>query len=219
MTALYATIFGTAFSRYYDGSIPRYVLSAFVAVVCVTFFLQSTNEALASVVANGGLLNKIAIKPEIFPLASIGANTFQQCLTTFPAMLVMSFVVTHDPIRVVLVPVVLGGLILLCTGLALALSALFVFFRDLANVWSLIGFVLWMTSPVFYPAEVVPASVQPYLAVNPIAQAVTALRDVVLGSGPIDFARIGLTVLAGIVVLAAGAVLFRSLKHDFMDLL
>ena len=33
MTAVYTAIFGTAFSKYYDGSVTRYVLSAFIGLV------------------------------------------------------------------------------------------------------------------------------------------------------------------------------------------
>jgi ABC-type polysaccharide/polyol phosphate export permease len=218
MTALYATIFGTSFRSHYGGSLVQYVLAAFVGVVVVTFFLQATNEALVSVVANGGLLNKIAIRPETFPLASIAANAFQQCVTTFPVLLIIAVTVTHDPVRVALAPVMLLAVVALTTGFGLTLAALFVFFRDLANVWGLIGFMFWLTSPVFYPAAVVPASVRPFLALNPVGQSITALRDVLLGRGPMDYGVIGTTLVSAALALALGAGIFRALKKDFMDL-
>src|ERR1700738_5063653 len=59
MTAVYSAIFGTAFSRYYGGSVSRYILSAFVGIVAVTFFQMANGEARGSVVANGCLLHKI----------------------------------------------------------------------------------------------------------------------------------------------------------------
>jgi lipopolysaccharide transport system permease protein len=218
MTVIYAAIFGTAFARYYDGSVERYVLSAFVGVVCVTFFQQATGEALISVVANGGLLNKIELAPETFPLASVAANVFQQCATTFPLLLIVSAFVTHDVVRVLLVPVALLGLVLLVAAFGLALAALFVFYRDTGNLWGIAGFILWLTSPVFYPAELVSPAVRPWLVWNPVAQAISALREVTLATGPIRFGEIFGFIGVAMLLVAGAGVLFSSLRRDFIDL-
>ncbi len=219
LTAVYTAIFGTAFSRYYDGSVTRYLLSVFVGLVVVTFFLNATGEALGSVVANGFLLNKIPVAPETFPLAAIIANLFQQLLTTFPLVLILSAVVARDPVRLLLVPVVMLSVTMLTAGVGLTLAALFVFFRDLQYLWGIVGFILWLTSPMFYPAEVVPLAVRPYLKLNPVAHDITALREVVINRGPIHFGEIGLALATGTVVMLLGALVFRATRRDFMDLL
>ncbi|HEX3550165.1 MAG TPA: ABC transporter permease [Candidatus Elarobacter sp.] len=219
LTAVYTVIFGTAFSRYYGGSVVQYVLSSFVGLVVVTFFLNSTGEALSTIVANGLLLNKIPVPPVIFPVAAVVSNLFQQLVTTFPIVFGISIVMTRDPVRVVLVPLVLVAVVLLVAGFSLALSALFVFFRDLPHVWGIFGFVLWMTSPLFYPIAFVPANVRPYYELNPIGLCITALREVTLQRGPIHFHSVGLAVLAGVVALTLGAWFFRVTRAEFMDLL
>ena len=219
MTALYTALFGTAFASYYGGSTHRYLFSVFVGVVVVSLFLQATGEALVTVVSNGGLLNKIALDPETFPVAAITANVFQQLVTTFPVILVLAAFVTHDPVRVLLVPFVLAAVVALCTGFGIALSALYVFFRDLSYLWGIVGFFFWMTSPVFYPAALVPPTVRPFLSLNPIGLGIAALREVTLGQGPINFAPIGAFLLVSAATLIAGHLVFRSLRRDFMDLL
>jgi lipopolysaccharide transport system permease protein len=219
MTALYTVIFGTAFASYYGGSISRYVFSAFVGVVVVTFFSQATTEALGTVVANGGLLNKIALDSETFPVAAIAANAFQHLVTTFPIILVLSAVLTHDPIRVLLVPVVLVGVVALCAGVGLVLAALYVFFRDLAYLWGVFAFVIWMTCPVFYPAALVPVTVRPLLSVNPVGMGIGALREVALGRGPLDYNLIAAFIVVAAASALIGHAIFRSLRHEFMDLL
>jgi ABC-type polysaccharide/polyol phosphate export permease len=219
MTGLYATIFGTAFSSYYGGSIVRYVFSAFVGVAVVIFFSQATTEALVAVVSNGGLLNKIALDSETFPLAAMAANAFQQALTTFPVILLMSVLLTHDPIRVLLVPVVYAGVLVLCAGFGLTLAALYVFFRDLLYLWTVISFVIWMTCPVFYPAALVPERIRAWLTYNPVGLGIGALREVALGRGPIDYHLVAVFVLVAALCAVCGHVLFRVLHRDFMDLL
>jgi ABC-type polysaccharide/polyol phosphate export permease len=219
LTAVYTTLFGTAFSQYYGGSVLRYVVSAFIGLVVVTFFMTATSEALGTVVANGMLLNKIPVPPVIFPVAAVVSNVFQQLMTTFPIAFLTSIVLTHDPVRVALVPVVLLGVILLVAGFALALSALYVFFRDLPHLWGIVGFILWMTSPLFYPIELVPGNVRPYYDLNPIGEAITALREVSINHGPLHLHAILFVLAAGAVALALGASFFNLTRRDFMDLL
>jgi lipopolysaccharide transport system permease protein len=219
MTIVYTTIFGTAFSKYYDGSVTRYVLSAFTGLAVVTFFVNATSEALTSVVASGPLLNKIALPPMMFPLASVAANVFQHAVTTFPIVFVVSVVVTHDPLRALLVPVVLGAVILLVTGFSLILATLYVFFRDLPHLWALSGFILWLSSPLFYPIEVVPPSIRPWYNLNPVGQSIVALREVTIVRGPIHFHSILVALVAGIGALLIGGWVFRVTRRDFMDLI
>jgi ABC-type polysaccharide/polyol phosphate export permease len=219
LTGLYATIFGTAFASYYGGSISRYVFSAFVGVAVVIFFSQATTEALTAVVGNGGLLNKIALDPETFPIAALGANAFQQLTTTFPVVMLLSAFLTHDPIRVLLVPVVFAGVLLLCTGFGLTLATLYVFFRDLLYLWGIIGFIIWMTCPVFYPAALVPAGVRPWLTMNPVGMGIGALREVALGRGPIDYGLVGQFLVVAVACAVIGHTVFRAMQRDFMDLL
>lgn len=220
MTALYTAIFGSAFKTFYGGSLLAYSASAFVGVVVLTFFLQATAESLLSVVSNASLLNKIAVPREVFPLATIASNAFQQCVTTFPALLLISIVLGHDPLRIVLLPFVLASVLAVSAGFGLALAALFVFFRDLPHLWTIVGFVLWLTSPVFYPAELVPANVRPWLSVNPIGYVMTATRDLVLPvHGPLHVATVLGSLFVGAFSLIAGWMLFRLTAPDFMDLL
>lgn len=219
MTVMYTTIFGAAFARNFDSSVPEYLLYVFVGLVGVTFFLNATSEALVSVVDNGATLNKIPLQPAVFPLASVAANLFQQLSTTFPVVLVISIVQTHDPIRVLLVPVVLLGLSLLVTGVSLALAALYVFFRDLSYLWGIGGFMLWMTSPLFYPEQVAPERVRVWFNVNPVSQELRALREVAMGHGHLRLTVIAVALLTGIVACLAGAAIFRAARRDFMDLL
>ena len=219
LTAVYTAIFGTAFSQYYGGSVTRYIVSAFVGLAVATFFLNATSEALTSVVANGPLLNKIPIQPIVFPLSAVAANLFQQLITAFPIVLILSLVLSHDPLRALLVPLVLFSILLLSTGFGLALGALYVFYRDLPHLWQIIGFMLWMTSPLFYPIEVATPAVRRWFEFNPVAQDMSALREVVFGQGPIHFHFIWVGFVVGLVALALGAAFFRATEREFMDLL
>ncbi|BDE07664.1 transport permease protein [Vulcanimicrobium alpinum] len=219
MTGVYTAIFGTAFAKYYGGSIFDYVLAVFVALSVLAFFSSATSQALSSIVAGGPLLNKIALPCSAFPVSTVTANTFQLVIGTVPLLMIVALLRTHSIINVAAIAGPLAGLILTSMGVALALAALYVYFRDLAYLYEVVTFIIYMTTPVFYPASFVPPSVRTYLELNPVAVIVSSLRDIVLNPQMPHLRAIALPVVTGFAVFALGIAIFAPLRRDFLDLL
>ncbi len=219
MTGIYAAIFGTAFAAAYGGSIGAYALAVFAALAVLAFFAGTTSQALSSIVGNGSLLNKLALPISVFPVSVVAANVFQLFVGTVPLLVVVTLVRTHSILNVLALAFPLTGLILIVLGFALALSALYVYFRDLPYLYEVLTFILYMTSPVFYPASLVPASVRSYISLNPIASIVESVRSIALTSQvPHAHVLFG-PIWVGALTFAAGAALFRVLRGDILDLL
>jgi lipopolysaccharide transport system permease protein len=219
MTGLYSVIFGTEFSRFYNNSILNYVLAAFTALVVINFFSASTSQALVSVVGNGSLLNKISLPVSIFPVSMIAANVFQFSIGIFPLLAVMTLINSKSLLNVAVLLLPLFALVLVCTGVSFLISALYVFFRDLPYFYELVVFVLWISSPVFYPADIVPKSVKPYLQMNPLSPIIESLRHIALSEGLPDFSLIGNALLGGVIIFVLGWTCFHLWRSQFMDLL
>jgi lipopolysaccharide transport system permease protein len=219
MTGVYAAIFGTAFASFYQGSILRYVVATFVGLGVLGVFSGTTSQALASIVSNGGLLNKVRLPFSIFPVSSVAANFFQFFVGTFPVLCLVTAFESRSPVNVVALLAPTIALILVVLGFSLLTSALYVYFRDLPFMYEMILFVVWMTSPIFYPAALVPAKVQPYLAFNPIANIVSSFRQIALSRDWPDVHLMAAALGSGLIWAAIGWFAFNALKRDFMDLL
>jgi lipopolysaccharide transport system permease protein len=219
MTALYAAIFGTAFAAYYDNSTLNYVLAAFTGLIVINFFASSTSQSLVSVVENGAIVNKIRLPLFIFPLSFIGANVFQLLMGVFPLLLLMTLWLSHSLVNVVALLFPLTALFLVCAGVSLLISALYVFFRDLPYFYELLTFLLWISSPVFYPSEIVPEGVKKALVLNPLLPIINSIRQITLSSNLPDLTLIIASLLSGIIVLTIGAIAFIIWQDKFMDLL
>lgn len=219
MMGLYTAIFGTTFASYYDNSILNYMLAAFTGLVVINFFSASTSQALISVVTNGSLLNKIQLPSSIFPVSMIAANVFQFIIGVLPLLAVMTFVNSKSLLNVLALLFPCLALILVSTGIGFLVSALYVFFRDLPYFYELIVFVLWITSPIFYPAAIVPAQVKPFLGLNPLSPIIESLRQITLSGMLPDLNLIWGALLSGIIILFLGWTCFHSWRSHFMDLL
>ncbi|MBE9049669.1 ABC transporter permease [Nostocales cyanobacterium LEGE 11386] len=219
MTGVYTAIFGTAFAAYYDNSIVNYVLAVFTGLVVINFFSASTTQALWSVVNNGGLLNKICLPVSIFPISLIAANIFQFVIGVLPLLAIMTLINSRSFINVLALLLPLLSLILVCSGISLLVSALFVFFRDLPYFYELIVFMLWLSSPIFYPAAIVPESVKSFLLLNPLLPVIESIRQISLSGTPPDINLITHALLSGVIFLGLGLSCFRWWRNSFMDLL
>lgn len=219
MTGVYTGIFGTAFSSYYGNSIINYTLAAFTGLVVINFFSAATSQALASVVANGVLLNKIRLPISIFPVSMIAANVFQFTVGVLPLLAIVTLVKSKSLLNVLALVLPLLALTLVCAGVGFLVSALYVFFRDLPYFYEVVVFLLWMSSPIFYPAAIVPKTVQQFLGLNPLSPTIESIRQIALSGALPDLSLIGQALLSGVLFLTLGWVCFQWWRSEFMDLL
>ncbi|WP_013323099.1 ABC transporter permease [Gloeothece verrucosa] len=219
MTGIYTSIFGTVFAKYYNHSTLNYVLAAFTGLVVINFFSAATNQALPSVVSNGGLLNKLKLPMSVFPVSLVMANLFQFLFGAFPILAVVTLFNSKNLWNVLALGFPIVALILVSAGIGFLVSTLYVFFRDLPYFYEIVCFVLWMTSPIFYPAEIVPPSVKPFISLNPLLPIIESIRQISLSGALPDFHLIGQAFLSGIIFVALGWSVFRWSQPLFMDLL
>lgn len=219
MTGVYTAIFGAAFASYYGNSLLNYILAVFTGLVVINFFSAATSQALCSVVDNGALLNKIQLPMSVFPVSKVAANVFQFTAGSLPLLAIVTLVTSKSLINVMALVLPLLALVLVCTGVGLLASTLYVFFRDLPYFYELVVFILWISSPIFYPAEIVPAAVRPFLVLHPLSPIIESIRQISLSGTLPDFTMIGAALLSGVIILTIGYSCFQGWRSQFMDLL
>jgi lipopolysaccharide transport system permease protein len=219
MAAVYTAVFGKTFAPYFDGSYLRYSIAVYIGLTLAGFFIGGTTQASTSIVQNGALLNKLSIPFEAFPLAALLASAFQHVVASLPIIAVISLFVNRDPLHVLALLIPVAALAMLSTGVALLISATDVFFRDVPYLYELVTFLLWVTSPVFYPAAIVPERLARYLDLNPLFPILESARVLALTRTWPAPSLFWLALLDGAVALALGLFVFRRLQPKFMDLL
>lgn len=219
MTGLYTAIFGKTFATYYDGSIANYVLAAFTGLIVINFFSASTSQALRSIVENGSLLNKVHLPVSVFPLSMVAANIVQFAVGSLPLLLLVTLLYSRSLTNLFALLLPLLALVLVSSGVGLLVSGLYVFFRDLPYFYELAIFVLCISSPIFYPAEIVPEQLRPFLALNPLSPIIENLRLIVLSDHLPNFGLMGVALVSSGVILGCGWTCLQAWRSQFMDLL
>jgi ABC-2 type transport system permease protein len=105
------------------------------SIVLFTFFGEASSGAVRSVVDRENLVRKIHFPRLVIPLSIVLLASFNLALN----LVVVLVFALAEGVRPMLTwleaPLILAMLVVLCTGLAMLLSALFVDFRDIQPIW------------------------------------------------------------------------------------
>ena len=78
---------------------------------------------------------------------------------------------------------------------------------------------MWISSPIFYPPNIVPEAVRRFLVFNPILPIIESIRQISLSGDSPDLTLIAHSLSSGVIVLVIGTVAFSIWRSQFMDLL
>jgi ABC-2 type transport system permease protein len=143
------------------------------AIVLFTFFGEATMGSVRSVVDGEVMVRKIQFPRLVIPLSSVLLAFFNLCLNMI-VVLIFALVAGVRPMLTWLeVPLIVALLVVLCTGIAMLLSALFVYFRDIQPIWEVLNQVIFYASPIIITVVDVEQHVSPTVLhiymLNPLA--------------------------------------------------
>jgi ABC-2 type transport system permease protein len=200
------------------------------SIVLFTFFTEATTGSVRSVVDNETLVRKVQFPRMVIPLSNVLLALFNLSLN----MVVVLIFGLIEGVRPMLTwlefPLIVALLVVLASGTAMLLSAMFVYFRDIQPIWEVVSQVLFYASPVIIPIETVQQKLSPTLVhlymLNPIATALQQFRHAMINHatpsvGQIFAHQVAVLAPIGIAVgiLVLGFVVFnRTAPHVAEDL-
>lgn len=210
----------TKFAKVNSGGVP-YALFAYVGLVPWTFFSNAVNGGGMSLVSNMPLLNKMYCPRETFPLAAMAVAAVDALLSV--GVLVIIFVVEgYKPhIQLLYAPLLLLVELVFTIAVALAVSAILVYLRDLRHALPLLLQVALYATPVAYGLNAIAKSrtfVLVYSALNPLAPVIDGLRRTVLHGQQPDWVPLGLGAGTSVLLLVVAYTLFKRLETGMADI-
>jgi ABC-type polysaccharide/polyol phosphate export permease len=216
---VYATVFRFVFAPRAD--VEPYALFLFGGVLVWAFVSSSLSDAVETFRANGPLLRKTIVAPEVFPAAAVLARLGHLALALpvlAAAIAVAAGLGRVAPAPAVLqFPLVLALLALAVFGLALAVSALSVHFADVRDIVGNLLTLTFFLTPVLYPVSAVPGRFRGLLRANPFASYFAAVHDTLFFFRPVPAADWLWMAGTAAACLAVGGALFESLRDSLAE--
>lgn len=206
----------TVFTQFFGHTVPYYTTYLFAGNLVFSYFNQSTNSGMIALMSNQSIYSKVPIPKYVFVLAN-NVSSFLNFILTFLVFLIfaaMDGITFTWSFLLLLYPII--TLLIFNIGVGYILSALYVFFRDMQYLYSVVTLMLMYLSAIFYQVERFPADAQRLFLLNPVYVYIKFFRVIVI-DGNIPSVQFCLLPIAwAAVALFIGIIIYKKNDQRFM---
>lgn len=195
----------------------NYPMFVFTGLLPWIYFTSSVQISTTSVVGNGNLIKKIYFPRMVIPvgISLTGlVNYLFGLAIVFPALL---FTGIKPTFCMLFLPVIMAAQFLFTTGFCLMLSAMYVFFRDLEHIVSIVTMAWFYLTPIVFSMEIFPENLRNVLELNPMTGFVTAYRGVLMYGEMPSVSGFFFVSIVSAAVFFLGAFIFSKLQKTFAE--
>ncbi|MDQ1255101.1 MAG: lipopolysaccharide transport system permease protein [Euryarchaeota archaeon] len=205
------------FSNVFKFQQEHFDLYLLIGLIAWRFLINGTMTAMTSIAGKPSLVTKIYIPREILTFSTT-MSTFISSTLEFAVLIPLLLILGASlSFTILLFPVVHALYFIMVYGISLSLSSLYVYFRDLNQIWDIVLQAGFYTAPIIYPISLVPEKIMFFYMLSPFTRLIMMYRDVLLyGTVPsiYDFLFVA---GFGLFCLAFGSLMFRKLSPRFAE--
>ena len=188
-----------------------------------TFFAEATTASLNSILGASSLIKKVYIPKYVFPI--------EKCLFSIVnfgfSMIAVIAVVLYRSFRIhsfmlsfysLLCPIPVIYCFIFVCGLALFLSAVTVYFRDVAHLYGVL-LTMWIyLTPILYPIELVKSHkfIYTIIMLNPMTHYIEMFRDMLMRHNASTLSEHLICICMSVLVLLLGSFVFKKAQSKFI---
>ena len=222
MLAIYTFVFSVVFKARWgagEESRTQFAVVLFAGLIVHALFAEVINRAPQLVLGNVNYVKKVVFPLEILPVVQLVAAVFHGLVSVAVLLVAKFFFMGSVPMTALFFPLVILPLLILILGLSWALASLGVFARDVGQTIGLITSVMLFMSPVFFPVESLPASLQPWMRLNPLTFIIEQVRAVLVWGHEPHWSGLLLYAIIAVAVAWLGFAWFQKTRKGFADVL
>lgn len=222
MLAIYTFVFSVVFrARWGTGedSKTQFAIILFAGLIIHTLFADVINRAPKLVLENTNYVKKVVFPVEILPAVQLVAAAFHALVSVLVLLAVSLLLNGTLPVTAVWFPLVVFPLLLLTLGFSWALASLGVYMRDIGQTIGLVTSAMLFLSPVFFPIQSLPPSMQSWMQLNPLTFIIEQSRAVLVRGNNPDWGGLLLYTLVATLVAWLGFAWFQKTRKGFADVL
>lgn len=209
-------IMSIIFKQFFGRGMEHYTIYLFCGNLVFSYYKESTNGGMNALMSNSRIFTKVNVPKYMF-LFSKNVSS----LINFGLTLIIFFIfVIADGVPIgihfaaLIYPILC--LIVFNIGIGLILSALFVFFRDIAYLYDIFTMLLMYMSAVFYTVESMAPWFQKAILLNPVYIYIKYFRVITLEGHLPSLNHHILCLAYALIALAIGCWFYKKYNHKFL---
>ena len=208
MTIVFSTLFKSTIDNF-----PVYFLAG---NLIFTLNSEITNNCTFAIIGNASLLKKVYIPKYLFPLSKAGSALVNLMFSLIAMFLVMIILRVPFLPTLLLLPIPIAYAFIFSLGLGLLLSAVTVYFRDIAYYYSVLLLAWNYFTPVFYPIEILPDFARKLMQLNPLYHYIDYMRNLILHGVVPGITENFVCLLMSVMMLVIGVCVFYRKQDNFI---
>ena len=169
------------FSTRLGKGIDHYPIYLLIGVIQYTHFSNCTSRSLTVLHSMQKLTSDTIFPKELLVIGSVMSNTIEFVLSMGLCILIAAFTGINISWAVVTLPLVLVLQLILVSWVSLILSCLYIFVRDINNIYQVFLRVLIFITPIFYHTSFLGDGAAKYIIyLNPLAQLINFSRSIII---------------------------------------
>lgn len=169
------------FLRIPGPAVENYPLYLLTGLVLYLFFIDAISMTMTSIVARGALLRRMALPPLLIPLSVSLTAALTFCVNAVAVIVLLAVHRVSPGLDWLLLVPLVAELLAFILGIGLIAAALYVRFRDVAQIWELASQLLIFATPIMYPVTLLPPRVQEAVFLSPLVQVIQDVRLLIVG--------------------------------------
>lgn len=216
LTTLIFTVFLGMLARVPSNGLP-YPLFTYAGILPWVFFANAVGNSGNSLVGNAHLITKVYFPRLIIPFAAVAARLLDLAIALIILAGLMAYYRVELTRSIILLPLMIILLTLFSLGFGMLVSALNVKYRDVGVALPVL-IQLWMfSSPVVYPASLIPEQWRWAYELNPLVGIIEGFRAALFGQG-FNWPALTISVVITLALFIYSAYAFKRMEKDFADL-
>ena len=208
MTIVFSTLFKSTIDNF-----PVYFLAG---NLIFTLNSEITNNCTYAIIGNASLLKKVYIPKYLFPLSKAGSALVNLMFSLIAMFLVMIILRVPFLPTLLLLPIPIAYAFIFSLGLGLLLSAVTVYFRDIAYFYSVLLLAWNYFTPVFYPIEILPDFARKLMQLNPLYHYIDYMRNLILHGTFPSLKENLVCLMMGVIMVIIGMFVFYKKQDNFI---
>lgn len=211
-------VYTMVFSVIMRAGIEDYYIFLFVALIPWIFFGTSVSGGASCIMAQQDMVKKIYFPREVLPIAYV-TSLFINMLLSFCVVFAVLFVAGYSisPLGLLCLPLIMIVEYILALGIAMIVSAVTVYLRDLEYLLSIITMAWQFLTPVMYSIDMIPEEARWVFALNPMTPVIMAYRDILYYGKEPELQTLASAIGLGVVLFAIGWFVFDRLQRRFVE--
>ena len=211
--AVYAVIFPLIMRN----NIDNYVVFLCTGLIPWTFFTSSIVQSGSTFLANGNIVKKVYFPREILPISVVTSTLVNFVISTIIILALSLIYGMGLSWYLLLYPIIVLIQYIFQLGLALIVSAITVYFRDIEHFIGIALQVLFYATPIVYDAATIPANFQLIMQLNPMAHIINAYRSIFYYHTSPNWTSLAIMFAISLVIIVLGYIIFQKLQKRFAE--